>query len=485
MVSWSGGCGGGGGGDDDGGDPPPVCGNGLLEAGEGCDDGNAEEADACLSTCVSATCGDGVVQAGVEACDRGAANSDTAPDACRSTCTRARCGDGVKDAGEGCDDGNASDTDACLSTCVSATCGDGLVEAGVEACDDGDANSDSAPDACRTNCTAARCGDAVTDTGEACDDGNASNTDVCLTTCATASCGDGYVQQGVEECDAGAANSDTAADACRTTCRDPACGDAVADTGEACDDGNASDTDACRTTCVAATCAGPLRGRYSFEETVGLVLDTSGCELHGGASDAVVRGVSGLGLAAGFGAAGAHVAVPGVVASSFDGNFTLEAWVYRPANAGGPVLALASGSGVEGFVISVDATGHLHVATGSIPCTSTLNRGTPSVTIPGDGWSHVAIGVLRENSLMYMYYFIDGRFTMTSLTGNIPTCHDASDRFTVGAVGPGTGPRWPGRIDEVKLWTSVRATSEVCADAGGIYSSSTATCDLGAVRPPP
>jgi cysteine-rich repeat protein len=70
---------------------------------EACDDGNADDTDACLGTCVAAVCGDGFVQAGVEACD----------------------------------DGNADDTDACLNTCTMAICGDGFVHAGAESCDDG------------------------------------------------------------------------------------------------------------------------------------------------------------------------------------------------------------------------------------------------------------------------------------------------------------------------------------------------------------
>jgi cysteine-rich repeat protein len=42
----------------------------------------------------------------------------------------ATCGDGVVQAGvEACDDGNAVDTDGCLSICALATCGDGVVQA--------------------------------------------------------------------------------------------------------------------------------------------------------------------------------------------------------------------------------------------------------------------------------------------------------------------------------------------------------------------
>jgi len=62
-------------------------------------------------------CGDGVVE-GAEACDEGAANSDTAADACRTDCRVPGCGDGVPDSGEACDDGNPQGGDGCTPLCT-------------------------------------------------------------------------------------------------------------------------------------------------------------------------------------------------------------------------------------------------------------------------------------------------------------------------------------------------------------------------------
>lgn len=47
----------------------PRCGDGIVQSGEECDDGNFADDDACLSSCRSARCGDGVVWTGVEECD--------------------------------------------------------------------------------------------------------------------------------------------------------------------------------------------------------------------------------------------------------------------------------------------------------------------------------------------------------------------------------------------------------------------------------
>jgi len=190
---------------------PYLCGNGVVEPGEACDDGNDISTDACKPDCAAASCGDGVVHAGVEACDLGAANSDTG--ACKLNCALQVCGDGLVGPGEACDDGNLEDADECSNSCALASCGDGVVQDG-EACDDG--NMDNG-DACLNSCVAASCGDGATQVGvEECDDGNASNADACLASCKTAKCGDGQVHVGVEECDDGNANN---GDGCDNTCK--------------------------------------------------------------------------------------------------------------------------------------------------------------------------------------------------------------------------------------------------------------------------
>ncbi len=112
--------------------PAGICGDGVIDEGEECDDGvdNSDLLpDACRTDCSSPGCGDGVVDA-EEECDDGIDNSDLLPDACRTDCTSARCGDGVVDAEEPCDDGNDVDGDECSNMCTNiystlcSPCGD-------------------------------------------------------------------------------------------------------------------------------------------------------------------------------------------------------------------------------------------------------------------------------------------------------------------------------------------------------------------------
>lgn len=63
--------------------PPAECGNGTVETGEACDDGNQVQTDACKNNCQFNVCGDGFLYSNQEQCDDG--NSING-DGCSSVC---------------------------------------------------------------------------------------------------------------------------------------------------------------------------------------------------------------------------------------------------------------------------------------------------------------------------------------------------------------------------------------------------------------
>jgi cysteine-rich repeat protein len=126
----------------------PICGDGVQETGEACDDGNDDPHDDCTNSCATAACGDSVVAVGQEECDVG--GTVDSPDCDAASCTIAYCGDNEVNAArnEVCDDGGNSGT--CDDDCTSAGCGDGFVNpVAGEQCDDGNvANNDGCSSVC-------------------------------------------------------------------------------------------------------------------------------------------------------------------------------------------------------------------------------------------------------------------------------------------------------------------------------------------------
>jgi len=221
-----------------------VCGNGVLEGTEQCDDGNTNSGDGCAYNCVIELCGNGTLDPGEE-CDDGNTNGF---DGCSSGCTLEICGNGRVDASEQCDDGGTVNGDGCSSTCHlegQGNCGNGTLDAGEE-CDDGN-NADG--DGCSATCVLegkSKCGDGVLDDGEQCDDGNSNSGDGCSADCIAEKCGDGVLNEG-EQCDDG---NSVDGDGCSSDCLVEKCGDGVLNEGEQCDDGNNVDGDGCSADCL-------------------------------------------------------------------------------------------------------------------------------------------------------------------------------------------------------------------------------------------
>ncbi len=249
------------------------CGDGIIEKGEVCDDGNILDGevndagvlalDKCSHDCKSdQTCGNGIVDPG-EACDDGNIVDGEVNDAgvfaldkCSHDCKSDQtCGNGVVDPGEMCDHGdhNGTPNGGCDSHCrlISFVCGNGVIDQNQgEQCDPGpvDSASCNSPAAGSVACQLARCGDGYTNfaTREQCDT-NGFDTAMCNgLLCTLPVCGDNYINNAAgEQCESGGQNSQTCngRTAGAVSCHLARCGDGYinAAAGEQCE-GNADCT---------------------------------------------------------------------------------------------------------------------------------------------------------------------------------------------------------------------------------------------------
>ena len=212
--------------------PPVGCGNGVLEAGEACDDGNNVNGDGCTAACQ------------IEDGNPCTANAECSSDVCDMTeapplCEPAGfCGNGVLDVPEGCDDGNTTAGDGCSDVC--------LLEDGEPCANDAQCKSTICDtiesDACEP---ANSCGNGALEAGEACDDGNAEAADGCGAGClfelGAGPCTDHA------QCGSGVCNTMAATPVCAAPI---GCGNSVLNDDEVCDDGNLKHGDGCSQSCT-------------------------------------------------------------------------------------------------------------------------------------------------------------------------------------------------------------------------------------------
>ncbi|MBQ9816314.1 MAG: DUF4215 domain-containing protein [Proteobacteria bacterium] len=186
------------------------CGDGIVQTGETCDDGNKTSGDGCSSSCkvelnykcptnkggtcipASELCGNGTLDTQAnyniwEECDLGSGKNVKGSgcylcqieegyhcDKDGKNCAKGRCNDGFRDAGEQCDDGNARPNDGCSPTCKREVMFDEFI--------DDEGNISYHP----------KCGDGITlwmikgadgKAVEECDDGNLVSGDGCSSQC--------------------------------------------------------------------------------------------------------------------------------------------------------------------------------------------------------------------------------------------------------------------------------------------------------------
>ncbi len=164
------------------------CGDGILYAGEECDDGNNENSDGCDSTCMIEKVKKDKKNPPKDKEEEPEEIEEPIEEPITELPPEPICGDGIINNEEECDgEEGVLDHYICTEQCLLEYipfCGDSIIDDGEE-CDDGLEGSET----CSVKCAIIElepepiCGDNALDDGEECDDGNIEDGDGCSATC--------------------------------------------------------------------------------------------------------------------------------------------------------------------------------------------------------------------------------------------------------------------------------------------------------------
>jgi subtilisin-like proprotein convertase family protein len=179
----------------------------------------------------------------------------------------------------------------------------------------------------------------------------------------------------------------------------------------------------------------------------------------------------------GLGASGGYMAVPNFPNENVNGS--VEAWVYPTATTSSAPCIVGKGDATNvGFLFGwVASSTKLYMRFGNTPVTNTAGTNVPLNT-----WTHVAATWTGGAGNFTVQFYVNGAPSGAAVN-NAGTWNITSDSLTVGSIrAPFGGKNFYGFIDEVRMWTDLRTSTEIrdnrfvgLGDATGANTSSALT----------
>jgi cysteine-rich repeat protein len=400
----------------------PVCGDGVVDVWEECDDGNNESGDECNSACLIDTDMDGIAN-NTDNClyvnNSGQEDTDNACNVLPFQCS------------------DSNDADACDST---PGCS---YDYEADECT-GTANYDSCDDLNECSCYYVS-GCSFNEDDWICE-GNV------MMDCLPDGIGDAC------DCEIGD-NSCTAKQYCSdqgtvdTDC--PTCGNSVIELGEGCDDGNIVSGDGCSETCAFEACPEGMVSYWKFDENSGTFVGDSKDNNDGAVSGATWTTDKKVGASAfSFDGANDYIGVPDSSSLDITDEITVSAWIKASGGFGREVGIVSKRSGGYWSInfIKLDSDKiHFGLAIAGADVGAHSNN-----AIIADTWYHV-VGTYNGSVLkVYINGIEEGNYTYS---GQI---HTNDYQLKIGWTDWDL-KWWNGSIDEVAIFNRALSETEIQA----------------------
>lgn len=215
-----------------------------------------------------------------------------------------------------------------------------------------------------------------------------------------------------------------------------------------------------------------LAGYWTLNDAAGSTATDSSVNENNGTATGTTIGSGKYGNDRSFNGTTDYVEVPYTAVHNPSSNFTLEAWAYVTGGAGTyrAVITSRDASSSRGYIIYAGSNDQWQFWTGRSPSAG-WNQLDSNVAVTLNQWTHI-VGTF-DGSVMKIY--INGVLANTS--SGITFSPNSVKPFRIGADGTG-GQYFPGQVDDVRIYNTMRTASQIVSDYRNTYTIQTAGLDV-------
>ena len=151
----------------------------------------------------------------------------------------------------------------------------------------------------------------------------------------------------------------------------------------------------------------------------------------------------------------AEVADPGASPFDMTGSFTMEAWVYPTSACSSDQAVIAKNNSYMLYCGNSGVWKYVYSASGT-----SWGGSVTSIKVETNSWHHISYVYSSSSSNLKFYY--DGANVETLTVGIPSSLTPNNSSFSIGQVGGGSF--FQGKVDEVRLYNSIRTDAQILSD---------------------
>src|SRR3990167_2123814 len=158
-----------------------------------------------------------------------------------------------------------------------------------------------------------------------------------------------------------------------------------------------------------------------------------------------------------------YLATPDSTSLSITGDITIELWIKRASTGSFMTMVgkWSQAAGQKSYRVAFLADNTIRFNTTDDGTNDAINTNSTGTVTNTSDWVHIAVAFNATTRVTRFY--INASLDTTSGAGSTGAIFDGTNELAIGRSGDGTGTQFDGRMQDIRVWNTVRSGAQISA----------------------